>query len=264
MLVHPVELRDELHGDGGDVLRALAQRRDHEFEHAEPVIQVLAEGPLLHELPQAAVGGADDPHVHTHRFLGPDGDEGPVLQKFQDLGLRRPGKLVDLVQEDGPPVGELEIAFLALFVGTGERTAVVAEELAFDERLRDGGAVEADEGLVPARAGVMDGRRKDALARAGVPVDDERGIARRHTFHVGDGLLQARRPGDETVEREGVQPCDGGRPVVFGHIAARGHVLFRIPHIIDDVMEIAGSRTYGPVRIHPFLHKTGIGDDLLF
>ena len=52
----------------------------------------------------------------------------------------------------------------------------VAEQLALDERLGDRRAVDRDEGLVGAVAGVMDGARAVALAGAGLPEQQHRDI----------------------------------------------------------------------------------------
>jgi hypothetical protein len=51
----------------------------------------------------------------------------------QQLGLQLDRQLRDLVEEDGPAVGELEAAD-AVVVGAGKSTLRVAEELALEQR----------------------------------------------------------------------------------------------------------------------------------
>ncbi len=69
----------------------------------------------------------------------------PALQGAQQLGLQVQRQLADLVEEEGAAVGLLEGA-LARVGGAGEGALLVAEELALDELLGDGGAVDGDEG----------------------------------------------------------------------------------------------------------------------
>ena len=66
------------------------------------------------------------------------------LEDAQHLGLRLEAHVADLVEEDRPAVGDLE---LAAPVGhrAGERAAHVAEELALDQLLGNGRAVHLDE-----------------------------------------------------------------------------------------------------------------------
>ena len=67
-----------------------------------------------------------------------------LLQDAQELGLRRLGKLADLVEEDGAAGGALEPPGL-LAIGAGEGAALVAEQLALDEALRQSPAVDPNE-----------------------------------------------------------------------------------------------------------------------
>ena len=71
--------------------------------------------------------------------------------------------LANLIQEDGSAVGRLELADL-LVGGPGERPFLVAEQLAFQQALGEGGAIEADERPLPPIAGEMQ-RSGDLLSR---------------------------------------------------------------------------------------------------
>jgi hypothetical protein len=96
-----------------------------------------------------------------------------VLQKLQQLGLRLERQFSHLVEKDGPAIGQLEPADLRR-LRVGERAAFVAEQLAFEQRRRQGGAVDADETTAPLRAALMDLARDERLARAGLAKQQNR------------------------------------------------------------------------------------------
>jgi hypothetical protein len=93
-----------------------------------------------------------------------------LLQHAQQLDLQRERHVADLVQEDRPAVGRLEQPLVRLH-GARERAARVAEELGFEQRLRNRAAVDGDERLVAARAGAMMARASSSLPGAGIAVD---------------------------------------------------------------------------------------------
>ena len=79
----------------------------------------------------------------------------------------------------------------------GERPALVAEELALEDGLGQGAAVDGHERLVGARALRVDGAGDELLARAALADDEDRGRRRRD---VRDRLVdrehRRRRPDD--------------------------------------------------------------------
>jgi hypothetical protein len=94
----------------GDVLAALAQRRQHEARHVQAVVEVLAERLVLDHLLELAVGGRDDAHVHLHRVVVAQAADLALLDGAQQLGLERRRGLGDLVEEERAAVGLLEQA----------------------------------------------------------------------------------------------------------------------------------------------------------
>ncbi|HXV20177.1 MAG TPA: hypothetical protein VD811_04180, partial [Desulfuromonadales bacterium] len=82
-----VELLDEGLRQQGDVLLALAQRRQVDGDDAEPVVEVLAEIPLVDLPAQVLVGGGDDAHVGLAGLDAADALELPLLQHPQQLRL---------------------------------------------------------------------------------------------------------------------------------------------------------------------------------
>jgi hypothetical protein len=85
-----------------DIRFALPQRRHVDGKHVQPVIQVAAEGILLHGLLQVLVGGRDDAHVHLEGPVPADPLEFPLLQNAQQPHLHVGLDAADFVQEDGP------------------------------------------------------------------------------------------------------------------------------------------------------------------
>src|SRR5207244_13136496 len=55
------------------------------------------------------VGRRNDPDIDGQRSCGPRGLHPALLQRPEKLGLGREGELDDLVEEQGPPLGQLEV-----------------------------------------------------------------------------------------------------------------------------------------------------------
>ena len=90
--------------------RALAQRRDVQREHGEPVVEVGAEAAAVHLALEVAVGGGDDAHVDACARSRADALDLALLQRAQQLRLQRERQLADLVEEQRAAVGDLELA----------------------------------------------------------------------------------------------------------------------------------------------------------
>ena len=116
-----------------DVLAPLAQRRHVDRDDVQPVEEVLPERARPDALLQILVRRGDDAAVDPHRPAVAYALKLAVLQDVQQLGLQLDRQLRDLVEEDGPAVGELEAAD-AVVVGAGKSTLRVAEELALEQR----------------------------------------------------------------------------------------------------------------------------------
>ena len=110
--------------------------------------------------------------------------EALLLEDAQNLGLGLEAHVRDLVQEQGAPVGQVELAPLAA-AGSGEGALLVAEELALDELLGDGRAVHVHQGVGRAGALAVDGVGHQLLAGAVLAGDEHPGPGGGHTL---DGL----------------------------------------------------------------------------
>ena len=167
------------------VLAPLAQRRQGDREDSEPVVEVRTELPLGRQDHQVAVGGGDQPDVGLYRLVAPDSLERLFLQQPQYLGLHGQRCVADLVEEQRAAVALLELADAAA-VGAGEGALLVAEQLALQQRLGDGGAVQRQERRLRPRPVVVDGAGDELLAGAALAGDQDRDVLR---GDAADGLV---------------------------------------------------------------------------
>ena len=140
----PLPPIDEEPDEPQDVFGTIAQRRQHNRKHVEAIVQISAKAALLQRLVEIAMGGRNHANI--------------------DFALRR--DVPDLVEEQRPPVRQFEAA-LTHRNRAGERTTLVAEQLAFDQRRWQGGAVHANERPAATRAAVVNRPREEFLAGAG-------------------------------------------------------------------------------------------------
>ncbi len=130
-----------------DIVAPLAQRRHVDLDDVQAVVEVFPKTSFLHALHEVRIRGRDDPHVHGDdpriadrgKFLG--------LDEVEELDLERLRQFADLIQEQSAGVRHGDEAFFVL-VGRGEGAFLVAEELALEQVLRDGAAVDGDERFV--------------------------------------------------------------------------------------------------------------------
>src|SRR5690606_14608997 len=109
--------------------------------------------------------------LHVARVAEPP--DALLLQDAEQLHLQRQRQLADLVEEERAAVRLLEQARLVAR-RVGERAAPVPEELALEQVLGDGAAVDRDEGPRPARRPGVERAGDELLADAAL-AGDERG-----------------------------------------------------------------------------------------
>ena len=95
-----------------------------------------------------------------------DPNEVPLLEHAEQLDLGGQAHLADLIEEQRALGSQLESTQPA-GVGPGERPLLVPEQLALQQRLGQGGAVDRDERAIAAGAVVVDQPGCQFLARAG-------------------------------------------------------------------------------------------------
>ena len=174
-----------------DIIEPLAERGQLDRDHVEAIVQILAEPAGGDRLGQVEVRGGEDAAVGADDVGPADPLERPVLEHAEQLGLHAQGKLADLVEEERSPFGLLEPPFL-LPVGAGEGAPLVAEELALQQRLGQGRAVDRDQRPVPGGVGVVDRLGDQFLARPRL-TRDQHGAGGRG--NPGDPLEDLAHPG---------------------------------------------------------------------
>src|SRR5262249_62020035 len=113
-----------------------------------------------------------DTAVDAEGARGADRDDLALLEDAQKGCLRLERQVADLVEKEGAAVGRTDKPG-PILGGARERALLVAEELALDQRVRDGAAVHGHEVATPAGQGV-DRAPDDFLAGAGLAAQDDR------------------------------------------------------------------------------------------
>src|ERR1700745_800350 len=123
---------------------AFSSSRTFPGHHVEPVEEVLAELPLRNLLGEVAIGGGEDADVHLDVARVSHAADLALLQRPQERRLQLQRQFADLVEQQRPAVGLLEQSALRR-LRPGERSLGMAEQLALDELIGDGAAVDGHE-----------------------------------------------------------------------------------------------------------------------
>src|SRR5262245_34972045 len=161
------ELVDEAPDEERDVFDPLPQRRNVDGKDVEPVEEILAERFLRDLLFEVPMRGGDDAHVDVDRLRTSEPLDLTFFEHAQQLDLHVRWQIADLVEKDRGIVSQLEASDLP-GERTGEGTLFTAEPLTLDERARNRRAVDAHHHPPPARAHVVNLRRDELLAGAGL------------------------------------------------------------------------------------------------
>ena len=160
-------------GQYQDVRAALAQRRQREREHRQPVVEVLAKAPSLDGRFQIFVGRGQDPDVDRLVACAPQPPHRPLLEHLEELRLESLGQEPDLVQEDRAAVGGLKKTRFRP-PGVGEGATLEAEHLGLEQSFRNCGAVDVDERTVGSRSRAMNRAGQEPLAGPCLALDENR------------------------------------------------------------------------------------------
>ena len=147
LALQPVEFGDKVIGQQRDVFAALAEARQLESHHVNPVEQVLAERARLDQSGQILMRGRQHAHIRSDRFDRSQWLEHFFLQDAQQSRLHRWRNITDLVQKDRTAAGQGEPSGLVA-ASVGKRTGFVTKQFRFQERVGQSTAVDGDEGMV--------------------------------------------------------------------------------------------------------------------
>jgi hypothetical protein len=183
------QTRHEVTDEKGNIAPAISKRWQRDGKYIEPVEEVAAESTLADFVGQVAVRRRHDSHVDIDRARVPKPLDLPFLNDPEKAWLQFERQLADLVQKHGAPIGQLESTDLRR-IGPGERSAFAAEQLAFDERCRQGRAVDDDERPVAAGAEMVDSSGQKFFAGSCFTAQEDRCIGRRHLLGSKDGVFE--------------------------------------------------------------------------
>src|SRR5262249_8763745 len=123
---------EEVLSEEWNVVVALPQRRQMERDDVEPIVQIAAEVARANLFVEIAIRRGHHARVDRDGFRGSDGNDFAMLERTQQLDLRRGGRLANLVQEEGALGRGAEQADLVLD-GAGERALHMAEQFALEQ-----------------------------------------------------------------------------------------------------------------------------------
>src|SRR5205085_6176278 len=103
-------LREDLPRDEGDVLLALAQRRQGNCENVQTIEQVLAKRATGHGLLQQRIRRRHQPATNLDLFGATEQADAARFEHAKNLGLQRKRHLMDFVQKERTTTRQLEKA----------------------------------------------------------------------------------------------------------------------------------------------------------
>ena len=137
--------------------RRSSKRRQRDGEHVEPVEQVAPEPAGAHLVGEVAIGRGHDAHVDWTGCGAAEPLDLPSWSTRSSFGCSSSGSSPISSRKSVPPLASSNAPGLRR-VRAGERAALVAEELALDQRRRERGAVD-DHEAAGAAAGCAGGWR---------------------------------------------------------------------------------------------------------
>ncbi len=237
LAVPGVELGQEVMREEGNVFLAIAQRRQLDRKHVQPVEQILPQLAGAHRFHRIHVRRGNDAHVHGLLLAPAQAAEGALLEHAQQFHLGPRNHLGDLVQENRSAVGELEYAG-APIVRAGERPLLVAENLALEQRFRNGRTVDRDKRKRRTGTELVNRLGDQLLAGAGLARNQDRG-------QRGGRLL------DDAVDgaNAGAVADDAAEGARFTQLAAQ------VPHFPQCVLALdrLPEQDVEPLRIDRFV-----------
>src|SRR5690606_2017387 len=123
----------------------------------ESEVEISAKRTARHHLLDRSIRGRDETHVDAACRDAAQASELALFDRAQQLGLRRGGQIADFVQKHTAAIAGFEQPRLG-GDRTRERAALVTEQLAVEQALVDGRAVEREQG-----SAASPGERVDAL-----------------------------------------------------------------------------------------------------
>ena len=104
--------------------------RERNLENVQTVVEVFAEGTLLHHGFEILAGACDEPHVAALDDIAPQAFETLILNEFQKLDLGSGRQVGYFIQKERAAIGLFCLADVPVG-GPGERASFKTEKFAF-------------------------------------------------------------------------------------------------------------------------------------
>src|SRR5882762_7676603 len=182
-----------------NVVPAVAQGGHLYGNHAEAIIEVLAEAAFRNLLFELLVRSGNDADIHIRFFRTADRANLSFLQDTIQLHLHGQAHISDLVHEERAAVGGLEEA-LAVFVSPGKSSLHITEEFGLQESLRERATVDGDKRSLCPNAVFMNGAGNQFFAGPTFPGDENAARLRSNGLNQVEDSAHVRALSDDIVE----------------------------------------------------------------
>ena len=141
------ETLNEMLSDRGDVLGVLAKRGDADFNHLKSEEEIASELLFSNSLLEISVRRRHNPDIDSNRFASADSFKRLPFKHAKKFCLNLWTHLSDFIEEESPSVSLLKLS-RPFSGGPGERSFLMAEQLALKKAFCKRGAVDANERAV--------------------------------------------------------------------------------------------------------------------
>ena len=171
-------------GEQSGIAVALGKARNPDDDLGEAIIEIVAERARRDHCVEVLMGRTHDPGVDCDRLASADPLDHPLLQESQQLDLKRQRNVADLVEEQCPAMGELDLA-LGRLDRAGEGALFVAEQFGLEQVFGDRRAIDRDEAAAAAPARLVQAAGEQFLAGPARAEQHDRNVG------IGDALDRA-------------------------------------------------------------------------
>src|SRR5580698_11209911 len=190
---------------GWDILMPLAQWRQRNGHHVQPVVQVLAETPLADGLLQVSRRCSDKPEIHPDRNVATQPLNRSLLNRSQQLCLKGRREFANLIEEKSSLMRFLEAPYPAVHC-VRKGSLLMSEQLGFQQRFRYGGTIDLDQRAAGSRTVVVDCIDHEFFSGSGFTANQNGRLAGRDLADAFVDILHQRAVADY---------CGGGRVAVM-------------------------------------------------
>ncbi len=158
-----------------NIFPAIVERGKLDSRHTYPVEQISAEISFGYQLLQIMLGGREYPDIDFALLGVAETRYLSFLKNSQQAILDVYRNVSNFIEKEGSSVGRLKKTEMVINRPC-ESSPPVAEQLTFQQRIAQPGAVHADKWPVFPVPGKVDGPRHHFLPRSGIPFDQDSGI----------------------------------------------------------------------------------------